>query len=189
MPPTKKSRKAKAAKPKAAARKKPAAKKPVKKSTAAGKPVSQSRSKSGASRKAAAPKGSRVASRPAARNLAAAPATPKPYMEDKGTQELNHSGWVHQVRHEPALAEADFRKALQGGKSIYAQYGLGKSLFAQGKMDEAVRVFEDVARQLEGGLLKDDRVRSDLLHRQCQGYVQLAKTGTWHLGELSGALS
>lgn len=192
MAPTKKSKKAKAVKPKAVTRKKPVAKKAAKKNTAASKPVGKSRSKSGAGRKPAAPKGSRAASRPAARDLGASvavPAAPKPYMEDKGTQELNHSGWVHQVRHEPALAEADFRMALQGGKSIYAQYGLGKALFAQGKMEEAIRVFEDVARQLEDGALKGDRVRSDLLHRQCQGYMQLAKTGEWHLGELSGALS
>lgn len=173
MAPSKKSKKAKAVKPKA--------KKPAKR--AAKKSVSKARAKSRAAvRKPAAPKGRSAAKAPAA-------AVVKPRMvEDKGNQELNHSGWVHQVRHEAAQAEADFRKAVQGSKSIYAQYGLGKALIEQGKNDEAIRVFEDVARQLEGGALKEDKVRSDMLHRQCLGYIQLAKTGKWDLGEMSGAL-
>lgn len=112
----------------------------------------------------------------------------KPTMEDKGNQELSHSGWVHQVRHESAQAEADFRKALQTSKTVYGQYGLAKALMEQGKNDEAIKNFEDVAQQLEAGAMKEDKVRSDMLHRQCKGYVQRIKTGNWDLSNLGNAL-
>jgi hypothetical protein len=176
----KKSKKAKASKPKAG--KKNAAKKKV-----VSKNKAKAKSTRGAGRKPAASKGKQAGLRGQAQAAAIArPVTTK--MEDKGTQELNHSGWVHAVRHEAAQAEADFRKAIQGSKSVFAQYGLGKALLEQGKKDEAIRIFEDVARQLEGGALKEDKVRSDMLRRQCLGYIQLAKTGQWDLGEMSGAL-
>jgi hypothetical protein len=92
------------------------------------------------------------------------------------------------VRHEAAQAEADFRKALQTSMTIYGQYGLAKALMEQGKKDEAIKNFEDVARQLEGGAMKDDKVRSDMLRRQCLGYIQRLKTGEWDLSNLGNAL-
>lgn len=167
------------------------AKKPAKKKAVASKnkkpKASVSKAKSTAkARKSAPPKGRKAASVPVKVKAATVAAPMK--MEDKGNQELNHSGWVHQVRHEAAQAEADFRKSLQAGKSVFAQYGLAKALMAQGKKDEAIKNFEDVVHQLESGALKDDPVRSDMLHRQCHGYVQLIKQGEWKLDGLSGAL-
>lgn len=163
-------------------------KKPAKKNKVAKAAVSRS-SKAKSSkpvRKSTVTKGKVTAGRPSLKIEPAAVVKPK--MEDKGNQELSHSGWVHQVRHESAQAEADFRKALQTSKTVYGQYGLAKALMDQGKNDEAIKNFEDVAQQLEAGAMKDDKVRSDMLHRQCKGYVQRIKTGTWDLSNLGNAL-
>lgn len=165
-------------------------KSPAKKNKSAKSSVSKaSKSKSRTPvRKSAATKGKIAAKQPVALKVKPAVVAVPRTMEDKGNQELSHSGWVHQVRHEAPAAEADFRKALQASKSVFAQYGLAKALMQQGKKDEATKAFEDVASQLEGGALKEDKVRADMLRRQCIGYVQLIKDGRWDLSTLSPAL-
>jgi TolA-binding protein len=109
--------------------------------------------------------------------------------DSSAAQELLHSGWAHRVKHELAEAESDFRKGLQKlPDDVYGNYGLAQVLMEQGNKTEATGFFQRVAKLIDDGAFKDDRVRANMLHRQALGHVERMKTGEWELSSIGGII-
>ncbi|MGH2581416.1 MAG: tetratricopeptide repeat protein [Anaerolineales bacterium] len=109
--------------------------------------------------------------------------------DSSGAQELLHSGWAHRVKHELDEAESDFRKGLQQlPNDAYGNYGLAQVLMEQGNKSEATEFFQRVAKLVEDGAFKDDRVRANMLHRQALGHIERIKTGEWDLSSIGGII-
>ena len=101
--------------------------------------------------------------------------------QPQSLDEYLRQGWASYGRGDFITAEERFRKAISLGPALIdAFYGLGLTLKAQGRKEEAVEIF----LKLVDLLAKDttmDNVRRTMLQRLTQGQINLLKYGDWGL--------
>ncbi len=95
--------------------------------------------------------------------------------------DLIKNAWFAHAQGDQDGAERHFRMALsQAPESVDAHYGLGLTLKAQGRKEEAIQEFQEVLRLLEGGIF-DDRARTEMLQRLAKGQINFLTDGDWNL--------
>lgn len=95
--------------------------------------------------------------------------------------EYLRKGWANYGRGDLGEAEKCFRKAISLDPALIdACYGLGLTLKAQGKKEEAVEIFIKLADLLEKDTALDN-VKRTMLQRLTQGQINLLKFGDWGL--------
>ena len=78
-------------------------------------------------------------------------------------------------------AAQDFRKAFDlDSTSVDAVYGLGMSLKAAGKTDDAVTAFKSAIALIDKGVVAD-KSRARILRRLALGHVNQITSGDWNL--------
>jgi tetratricopeptide (TPR) repeat protein len=101
--------------------------------------------------------------------------------QPQSVDEYLRQGWGHYGRGDLTTAEERFRKAISLGPALIdAFYGLGLTLKAQGRKEEAVEIFLKLVVLLEKDTSMDS-VRRTMLQRLTQGQINLLKFGDWGL--------
>jgi tetratricopeptide (TPR) repeat protein len=101
--------------------------------------------------------------------------------QPQSVDEYLRQGWGHYGRGDLTAAEERFRKAISLGPALIdAFYGLGLTLKAQGRKEEAVEIFLKLVVLLEKDTSMDS-VRRTMLQRLTQGQINLLKFGDWGL--------
>ncbi len=90
-------------------------------------------------------------------------------------------GWVFHGKSNEIAAEENFRKAISLSPALIdAFYGLGLTLKAQGRRQEAVKTFGEVISLLDTDI-SIDRTRRAILRRLTLGHINLLESGDWGL--------
>jgi tetratricopeptide (TPR) repeat protein len=97
--------------------------------------------------------------------------------------EYEKRGWAHYTKKEFYRAEEEFRKALEVDPgSTDVRYAMGMAMQASGRMDEAVKTFEQVIHELQASG-DTDPVRAKMVMRLAKGHINRIRTGEWNLGD------
>jgi len=91
-------------------------------------------------------------------------------------------GWIQHAKDKlHASAEESFRQAIDlNPRLIDAYYGLGLSLKAMSRPQEAIEVFQKVVELIDSGVV-DDPTRSAMLRRLSIGHINQMRGGNWDL--------
>jgi tetratricopeptide (TPR) repeat protein len=101
--------------------------------------------------------------------------------QPQSLDEYLRQGWANYGRRDFDSAEERFRKALSlDPAEIDAIYGLGLTLKAQGRKEEAVEIFLKLVDLLEKDTTLDN-TRRTMLQRMTKGQINLLKFGDWGL--------
>ncbi len=100
---------------------------------------------------------------------------------DQGEQEVLQRAWSMHARHEEDAAEHEFRTAISmAPESVDGYYGLGMTLKALGRKEQAIEAFQKAVELIEAGKI-EDRTRSEMLHRLALGHINFLSHGDWDL--------
>jgi len=101
--------------------------------------------------------------------------------QPQSLDEYLRKGWANYGRGDLGEAEKCFRNAISLDPDLIdACYGLGLTLKAQGRKEEAVEIFLKLTDLLEKDTTMDN-VRRTMLKRLTQGQINLLKFGDWGL--------
>lgn len=106
-----------------------------------------------------------------------------PIIENPQTaEEFAQRGWQNYSAKEFAKAEADYRRAIDlAPDNPDFLYGLGMTLAAAGKSQDATATFASVIQCLKSNEDDSNRVRNIMLTRLASGHINRIKTGEWRL--------
>lgn len=101
--------------------------------------------------------------------------------EPKSLDELSRKGWAAHAKGEHSAAEKHFREAIaKHPKAIDAYYGMGLTLKAEGKREEAIDVFNKVLELLNEGV-EETKSRAEMMRRLTTGHINQIEKGDWDL--------
>jgi tetratricopeptide (TPR) repeat protein len=101
--------------------------------------------------------------------------------EPKSLDELSRKGWAAHAQGEHSAAERYFREAIaKHPRAVDAYYGMGLTLKAEGKRDDAINTFNKVLELLNEGA-EESKSRAEMMRRLTKGHINQMQKGDWDL--------